>query len=154
MCVECHFRVAHTNTATIAAVSTRLGEDFMDSLNKNFIWLIEVSPAFAKELSGTFVTLLDGARCDLELALVYKSLRGSLKLDGEVFEIRGVVSSVVKAAYGVLLEPVSNTPVALLRITPERGGVVLELDMPDFDDFVNLYEPRAFQFRRASALLI
>jgi hypothetical protein len=31
------------------------GETFMDSLNKNFIWLSGV-PAFAKELSGRFVT--------------------------------------------------------------------------------------------------
>jgi hypothetical protein len=38
-----------------------------------------------------------------------------------------------------------------LRITPKAWGVVLELDMPDFD-VVTLYEPRAFQFRRASTL--
>lgn len=125
----------------------------MDSLNKNFIWPTDTS-AFAKEFSGTFVTSLEGVPCALELALVYKSLCGSLKLDGEVFDIRGVFSSQMKAAYGVLLEPISKTPIALLKITPKGWGVVLELDMPDFDDFVNLYEPRAFQFRRDSALLI
>jgi hypothetical protein len=32
-------------------------------------------------------------------------------------------------------------------------GVMLELDMPDFEDFVRLYQPQAFQFRRASALV-
>jgi hypothetical protein len=125
----------------------------MDSLNKNFLWLRDDVPAFAKELSGTFVTTLEGVPCDLELKVSYKSLRGSLNLDDEVFEIRGVVSSQLKAAYGVLLEPITNTPVALLRITPKAWGIVLELDMPDFDELVNLYEPHAFMFRRASALL-
>jgi hypothetical protein len=123
----------------------------MDSLNKNFSWFTDASPAFAKELSGTFVTSLEGVPCELELKVIYKSLQGSLKLDAQVFEIRGVVSSQMKTAYGVLLEPVSNTPIALLRITPKAWGVVLELDMPDFD-VVTLYEPRAFQFRRASTL--
>jgi hypothetical protein len=124
----------------------------MDRLNKNFIWLTDPSPAFAKELLGTFVTSLEGVPCELELNLSgYRSLHGSLTLDGETFEIRGAVSGHMKAAYGVLLEPISNTPIALLRMTPRGWGIVLELDMPDFE-VVNLYEPRAFQFRRASAL--
>ena len=126
----------------------------MEGLNKNFIWLTDAVPAFAKEFSGTFVTSLEGVPCALELTLHHKHLHGSLILDGEVFDIRGFCSSIVKAAYGVLLEPISNTPVALLKITPAWWGVRLELDMPDFDELVNLYEPRAFQFRRTSALLI
>jgi hypothetical protein len=125
----------------------------MDSLNKNFIWLTEAGSDFAKGLSGSFTTWLEGVPCELELTLSHKSLRGSLALDGQVFEIRGGFSSQTKTAYGVLVEPVSGTPVALLRITPKGGGVLLELDMPDFADPVKLYEPRAFQFQRTSALL-
>jgi hypothetical protein len=119
----------------------------MEGLNTNFIWLTDVSGKFAKAFSGTFVTLLDGASCKLELKVIHKSLRGSLFLDGEIFEIRGVLSKVLKAAYGVLLEPVSNTPVALLRLTPTNLGLVLELDMPDFE-LGNLYRPHAVKFRR------
>jgi hypothetical protein len=126
----------------------------MDSPNKNFIWLTDASPAFAKELSGTFVTSLEGVPCTLELSFRgYRHLHGSLRLDGEILEISGVVSSQMKTAYGVLLEPISNTPIALLRITPKAWGVKLELDIPDFDELVNLYEPHAFMFRRASVLL-
>jgi hypothetical protein len=121
----------------------------MDGPNKNFIWLTGV-PAFAKELSGRFVTLLEGVPCTLELTLQHKQLRGSLTLDGEVFELRGFPSSIVKAAYGVLIEPVNHAPIALLKITPELWGLVLELDTPDFEDFVNLCQPSAFQFRRIS----
>ena len=127
---------------------------YMNCLNKNFIWLTDASPAFAKELSGRFVTLLEGVPCTLELTLHHKHLHGSLMLDGEVFEIRGFCSSLLNAAYGVLLESASNTPVALLKITSEWWGVRLELDMPDFADFVTLYEPRAFSFQRTSTLLI
>ncbi len=126
----------------------------MDSLIKNFIWLEGAAPAFANELSGTFVTSLEGVPCTLELTLHHKHVRGTLSLDGSVFEIRGFCSSVIKAAYGVMLEPFSNTPVALLKITPKAWGVRLEMDMPDFDNFVTLYQPRAFQFRRTSTLLI
>jgi hypothetical protein len=123
----------------------------MEGLNKNFSWLTDASPAFAKELSGTFVTSLEGVPCELELSFRgHRHLDGFLRLDGEILEISGVVSSQVKTAYGVLLEPVSNTPIALLRITPKAGGVVLELDMTDFDDFVNFYEPHVFQFRRTA----
>jgi hypothetical protein len=100
------------------------------------------------------MTSLEGVPCTLELEVSYKLLRGSLILDGEDFELRGFCSSQMKAAYGVLLESVSNSPVALLKITPNSSGLVLELDMPDFDDFITLYKPHAFDFRRISALLL
>ena len=123
----------------------------MNCLNKNFIWLTDASPAFAKEISGSFVTSLEGVPCTLELKVNYKSLQGSLTLDEHVFELRGVISSQMKAAYGVLLEPISNTPIALLKITPTWWGIIFELDMPDFE-VVTLYEPRTFQFQRASTI--
>lgn len=119
----------------------------MDSLNTNFIWLTEAPPAFAKELSGSFMTLLEGVPCILELRVSYRSLRGSLMLDGVVFEIRGVVSSMMIAAYGVLFEPMSNAPVALLKFTPKKLGIILEMDIPDFE-VVTIYQPHTFQFRR------
>jgi hypothetical protein len=127
---------------------------FMDSLNKNSIWLTEYVPAFAKELSGRFVTSLEGVPCTLELKVNHRVLYGFFTLDGEVFELRGCCSSFVEAAFGVLLEPISKTPVALLRLTPHHWGVVLEMDMPDFEDAMTLYEPHAFQFRRTSTLFV
>jgi hypothetical protein len=135
-------------STTITTSLFALGENFVDSLNKNVLCLGGASPAFARELSGTFVTSLEGVPCILELTFHHHYLRGSFSLDGSVFEIRGFCSGHVKAAYGVLLEPISTLPIALLRITLERRVVVLELDTPDFDEPVILYQPRAFQFRR------
>lgn len=100
--------------------------------------------AFAKELSGSFVALLEGVSCKLELKVSFTSLQGSLTLDEQDFQIRGVISNQMKAAYGVLLEPISNTPIALLKITPKVWGLVLELNMPDFEDSVNLCKPHVF----------
>lgn len=125
----------------------------MESLKQNFIWLTEDAPAFDKELSGTFMTSLEGVPCTLELKVNYKSLQGSLTLDEQIFQIRAVISNQIKAAYGVLIEPMSNTPVALLRITPERWGVKLELDMPDFEVKI-LYQPHSFRLLRTASLLV
>lgn len=115
-------------------------------MDKYFIGLTE-SSLFSGEFSGSFVTSFDGVLCTLELKVHYKSLRGCLILDGLNFEIRGFCSSVVKAAYGVLLEPLGNTPVALLKMTSLWCGIKLELDVPNFE-VKTLYQPHAFEFRR------
>jgi hypothetical protein len=119
----------------------------MENLNKNFIWLTD-SAELARAFSGKFVTLLEGVPCDLELRLNNRLLHGLLELDNSVFEIRAVCSGQTKTAYGFLLESFSHTPIALLRLTPKGEGLLLELDAPDFDEVVKLYEPRGVNFQR------
>ena len=84
--------------------------------------------------SGFFITVVNGNLCRLAFSTQPdQRFSGSLKLNDESYEIRGVVTS-PNLLYGFILEPFEHKPIAMLRAHIFGDEIYLELDMPEDTD--------------------
>jgi hypothetical protein len=90
-----------------------------------------VSPDFRKAFTGTFHTSDKWGNGNLELHLSEAGVvTGNLVMNALRFELNGCISH-TGVAFGILLEPVTSSPVALFHIKPDSEGSGLELDIPE-----------------------
>jgi hypothetical protein len=107
-----------------------------------------LTPGFRKEFSGTFHTTDKWGEGDLELHLSEKGvLTGKFTTEGITFGLKGTVSY-TGVAFGYLLEPDANIPVALIRINTNGKDLSLEVHVPEFTDLLNENNPEKVLFQR------
>jgi hypothetical protein len=68
-------------------------------------------------------------------------VHGSFEAEGESLEIRGVASSRSGTIVGFFLDAAGETPVAMFRARPSVAGLSLQVDVPDFDELMDLCNP-------------
>lgn len=104
----------------------------------DFIYLDDtVNPTLCEQLTGTFHTSDDSGKGDLELHLSEAGVvTGNLVMNALRFELNGCISH-TGVAFGILLEPVTSSPVALFHIKPGSENSGLELDIPDLTQLPN-----------------
>lgn len=120
---------------------------------QQIVWLSNSIPAHleARELSGTYTASFGGTDCVVELWLSGEGfVSGSLSIEGERLEVRGGFSVRTGALQGFLLEPFGAVPVALFRGRLSGDGLTLEVDVPDFDELIELCNPERIVFSRVS----
>lgn len=94
------------------------------------------------DLSGTYTAHLGGTECLVELWLGGEGfVSGHLSTDGDRMDIRGGFSRRTGALHGFLIEPFGAVPVALFRARLSPDGLTLEVDVPDFEELMDLCSP-------------
>lgn len=87
------------------------------------------------DLLGIYAGQVGGTDYTLELFLDHQGASGGrFSALGETLEVYGLTSSNSGALYGLLLDPIERSTVAIFRASPEQGGLLLELDVPDPDE--------------------
>lgn len=107
---------------------------------ERFIWLSNQRPDdwLRNDLAGTYAAPLGETECVLELTFDAEGhLLGSFSTEGETLEVRGGLSR-TGSIFGFLLEPSAGSPVAIFRAIPGLNGMTLQLDVPDFDELMDL----------------
>lgn len=107
---------------------------------ERFIWLSNQRPDdwLRSDLTGIYAAHLGEAECVLMLTFDGEGhLQGSFSTEGETLEVRGGLSR-TGSIFGFLLEPSAGSPVAIFRAIPGLDGMTLQLDVPDFDELMDL----------------
>lgn len=94
------------------------------------------------EVAGTYTAQMGGTDCVFKLWFNQAGyVHGSFEVEGESLEIRGAVSSRSGAVFGFFLDAIGETPVAMFRARPSVAGLSLQVDVPDFDELMDLCNP-------------
>lgn len=117
---------------------------------ERLVWMGKLSPvpAEATDISGTYSALVNGTECVVELELGESGgLNGRFYAEGEQLQVAGGVLR-SGAVFGFLLETSSAFPVAIFRAYKKEGGLSLEMEVPDFDELMDLCNPERLIFSR------
>ncbi|MDX2006040.1 MAG: hypothetical protein SFU83_12240 [Meiothermus sp.] len=110
---------------------------------ERFGWLgsRQAETALAGRVAGTYTAQMGGAPAVFRLWFSPEGhLQGSLSAEGQELEVRGGVAGRGSAIYGFLIE-VGGAPVAMFRARPGLHGLTLQLEVPDFDEAMDLLSP-------------
>lgn len=101
------------------------------------------------ELAGNYTAQVGGVQYALELALASAGwLGGHLAVDEEVLLVSGRFSERSGYLSGFLLDSLSHNPIAVFRASLEAGGLLLAMDIPDFEELLGRCDLERIEFTR------
>lgn len=103
--------------------------------------------ALPQGTSGCYRAWVGGEECLVQLALEAGVVMGTFKTAGETVEISGRVSRSGHLS-GFLLEPTHKSPIGVFRARLEAGGLLLAMDIPDFEELLEHCDLEPIRFVR------
>lgn len=117
---------------------------------ERFGWLGgQPQTALVGQMAGTYTAQMGEAEAVVKLWFSPEGyVQGQFSAEGQSLEIRGGFLGRSQAIYGFLLEQSGGTPVAMFRAQPGLHGLTLQLDVPDFDELMDLCNPQSITLNK------
>ena len=97
--------------------------------------------------TGIYRAWVGEEECLVQLSVGAGAVMGTFKTAGETIEISGRVSRSGHLS-GFLLEPTQKSPIGVFRARLEAGGLLLAMDIPDFEELLELCDLEPIHFAR------
>lgn len=104
------------------------------------------------ELAGSYTAEMGGVGYRLEVIPASNGLlQGQLVIDEETLLLSGRISRRSGFMSGFLLDSLSRNPIGVFRVSLERDGLLLQMDIPDFEELLERCDLEGIQFHRREA---